>query len=681
MCGICGIALPAGSRRRLDTELLERMRDTLVHRGPDGAGAFLEGGVGLGHRRLSIIDVAHGHQPMASDGGRLQIVYNGEVFNHPVLKRELEAAGHHYHTRCDTETVLRLYQSDGARAPERMRGMFAFAIWDRERRELFLCRDRLGVKPLYYVHAADGALYFASEIKALLAAGAVAPALNARAFPHVIANHAPSGEETLFEGVRRLPAGHTLLWRDGEIEIRRYWDLRFAAAHDDGRPSEGGRVSDGGAAQEREIVEDYLARFTDAVRMRLMSDVPLGMFLSGGIDSAAITAVMSRLVDDPIKTFSVAFAEREANELRYARLVADRYRTDHHEIVVTPAEFFEALPRLVWHEDEPIAHPSSVALNFVSRLAADHVKVVLTGEGSDETLAGYNRYRATVLQMAVGGQYERLVPGAVRAAVRRGVEALPAGRLRQKLGRTVLTRSADLDTLYFDNFAVFARAEQPALLSREMRERTDDVDPYAAYHAALARTDARSLLNKLLYADTKTYLHELLMKQDQMSMAASIESRVPFLDHPLVEFAARLPDRMKLRGMTTKYVLRKAMRDHLPPEILGRKKMGFPVPVGAWFRGPFRPLLNEFVLGDRALARNLFDPAALRSLVGRHVVAGENHSERLWALVTLEMWQRIFLDGEEPEQLVTSGQWRVAGGRRPTTSAVPAAFSPLATRP
>jgi len=641
--------LPAGSRRRLDMELLERMRDTLVHRGPDGAGAFLEGGVGLGHRRLSIIDVAHGQQPMVSDDGRFQVVYNGEVFNHPTLKRELEAAGRRYHTRCDTETVLRLYESDGERAPERMRGMFAFAIWDRERRELFLCRDRLGVKPLYYVHAADGALYFASEIKALLAAGAVTPALNARAFPDFLANHAPSGDETLFEGVRRLPAGHTLLWREGKIEIRRYWDLSFAPAHDDGRPSESSRVRD------RDVVQEYASRFRDAVRMRLMSDVPLGMFLSGGIDSAAITAVMSQLVDDRIKTFSVAFAEREANELHYARLVAERYRTDHHEITVTPGDFFGALPRLVWHEDEPIAHPSSVALNFVSRLAAERVKVVLTGEGSDETLAGYNRYRATVLQMAVGGRYERLVPAAVRAAVRRGVFALPAGRVRQKLGRTVLVRSADLDTLYFDNFAVFARAEQPSLLSREMRERTAGADPYAAYHAALERTDARSLLNKLLYADTKTYLHELLMKQDQMSMAASIESRVPFLDHPLVEFAARLPDRMKLRGMTTKYVLRQAMRDHLPPEILSRKKMGFPVPVGAWFRGAFRPLLDEFVLGDRALSRGLFEPAALRALVGRHVVAGENHSERLWALVTLEMWQRIFLDGERPEDVADAG--------------------------
>src|SRR5687767_7855197 len=486
MCGICGIALPAGSARRLDMELLERMRDTLVHRGPDAAGAFLEGGVGLGHRRLSIIDVAHGQQPMESDGGRLQLVYNGEVFNHPTLMRELEAAGHHYRTHCDTETVLRLYQDEGVRAPERMRGMFAFAIWDRERRELFLCRDRLGVKPLYYVHAADGALYFASEIKALLAAGAVAPALNARAFPDFLANHAPSGDETLYEGVKRLPAGHTLLWRDGKIEIRQYWDLSFAGGDDGDRRS------------DADVVAEYSERFTEAVRMRLMSDVPLGMFLSGGIDSAAITAVMSRLVDDPIKTFSVAFAEREANELRYARMVATRYHTDHHEVVVTPGQFFGALPTLVWHEDEPIAHPSSIALNFVSRLAAERVKVVLTGEGSDETLGGYGRYRYTVWNMALGRMAETLTGSIGRRVGGAMIDRLPQGsRWQSRLRRTALSRPATLDDLYFDNFAVFDRRAIRALLAPAHRDSSGTMDPYAAQHALLRSTDAGSVLNQL----------------------------------------------------------------------------------------------------------------------------------------------------------------------------------------
>jgi asparagine synthase (glutamine-hydrolysing) len=638
MCGICGIVLPPGSGRRLDADLLERMRDTMVHRGPDGAGSYIDDGVALGHRRLSIVDLAHGQQPMASDDGNLQLVYNGEVFNHPALMAELSSQGVTYRTHCDTETVLRLYERRGAATAAQLRGMFAFGIWNRARRELFLCRDRFGVKPLYYVHGEDGALYFASEIKALLAADAVRPALNVAALPDFLANHATSDDQTLFAGVRRLPAGHTLTWRDGKIEIRQYWDLHFAPA------------ADADPRSDAELVADYSERFDEAVRLRLMSDVPLGMFLSGGIDSAAITASMAGMVSGPIKTFSVAFAEREANELHYARLVAERYRTDHHEVVVTPEQFFDALPSLIWHEDEPLAHPSSVALNFVSRLAAEHVKVVLTGEGSDETMAGYNRYRATIFNTRFGSQYERLLPGAVRAGVRGAVGAMSSkSRVRQKLSRTFLTRSADLDTLYFDNFAVFGRAAQPSLLSAGMRERVAGIDPYAAYHAAMAATDADTLLNKLLYTDTKTYLQELLMKQDQMSMAASIESRVPFLDHPLVEFVARLPERMKLRGVTTKWILREAMRDRLPAEILSRKKMGFPVPVGAWFRGPYRHLLDEYVLGERALARGLFEPAALRSLVERHCTGGENHAERLWALVTLEMWQRIFLDGELPD--------------------------------
>jgi len=364
---------------------------------------------------------------------------------------------------------------------------------------------------------------------------------------------------------------------------------------------------------------------------------------------------MSQLVDEPIKTFSVAFAEREANELSYARLVASRYRTDHHEVVVTPDEFFASLPKLVWHEDEPIAHPSSIALYFVSRLAAERVKVVLTGEGSDETLAGYNRYRVTLFNQRLGRPYEAALPRAMRAAVRSGIDTLPSGgALRRRLTRTILYLPADLDTLYFDNFAVFGRRRQRELLAPELASELSGVDPYAAAHAALAATDAPTMLDRLLYADTKTYLHELLMKQDQMSMAASIESRVPFLDHPLVEFASSLPQRLKLRGWTTKYVLRQAMRDLLPEEILSRRKMGFPVPVGAWFRGAFTGVVDEFVLGERAMARGLFQREHVRRLVEAHNTGREKHDERLWMLVNWEIWQRIFLDGEAPESI----QWR-----------------------
>ncbi len=615
------------------------MCNSIRHRGPDGAGVFLDPGVALGHRRLSIVDVAHGAQPMASDDGRLQMVYNGEVYNHPVLMPQLQAQGVIYRTHCDTETVLRLYERIGKALPSQLRGMFAIAIWDRTERELFLVRDRFGVKPVYYAHLEDGTLLFGSEIKAILASGELRAELNAAALPDYLANYAPSGDETMYAGIRRLPAGHTLTWKDGAITIAPYWDLAFAEGTLDDR-------------SDASLVDEYHERFREAVKMRLMADVPLGMFLSGGIDSAAITAVMSQLVSEPIKTFSVAFAEREANELAYARMVSQRYGTDHHEIVVSPADFFGALPKLVWHEDEPIAHPSSIALNFVSRLAAERVKVVLTGEGSDETLAGYNRYRVTVYNAKFGARYEHLAPRALRAAVKGGIEALPGrGGLRRKLERTFLYLPSDLDTLYFDNFAVFGRARQAEILSKGMRDRVGSIDPYAAHHAALARTNARSLLNRLLYADTKTYLHELLMKQDQMSMAASIESRVPFLDHPLVEFAAALPLRMKLRGVTTKYILREAMKSSLPPEILSRKKMGFPVPVGSWFAGPFRHVIDEFVLSPRAAARGLFDMNAVSSMADRHLRGEQKHDQRLWALVNLEIWQRIFLDGEPVESI------------------------------
>jgi asparagine synthase (glutamine-hydrolysing) len=403
------------------------------------------------------------------------------------------------------------------------------------------------------------------------------------------------------------------------------------------------------------LVDEYRERFRESVRLRLMADVPLGMFLSGGIDSASITAMMSTLVSEPIRTFSVAFAEREANELAYARLVAQRYRTDHHEIVVTPEQFFGALPTLVWHEDEPIAHPSSIALNFVSRLAAERVKVVLTGEGSDETLGGYGRYRYTVWNMTLGRMTEGLTGSIGRRLGQAMVERLPAGsRWQSRLRRTALTRPATLDDLYFDNFAVFDRRAIRALLAPEYRDSLGAIDPYAEAHRLLAETDAGSLLNQLLYTDLFTYLHELLMKQDQMSMAASIESRVPFLDHPLVEFTATLPERLKLRGRTTKYILREAMRDFLPAEILSRSKMGFPVPVGRWLREAHRGIVEEFVLGDRAAARGLFDPSCVRAVAAEHAGGHRDHSERLWALANVEIWHRIFIDGEAPADVGVS---------------------------
>jgi asparagine synthase (glutamine-hydrolysing) len=635
MCGINGIAFSTRSGRQVEVAELRRMRDVITHRGPDDEGMFISGPVGLGHRRLSIVDVAGGHQPMTNEDGSLHITYNGEIYNHADFRDQLEAKGHVYQTHCDTEAILHLYEEYGADCVEYLRGMFAFAMWDQRKRELFIARDRLGVKPLYYVHTDDGSLYFASEIKGLLEARGVKREINFAALPDYLANHGTSGDETLFAGVKRLLPGHTLTWRDGELTIREFWDISFAE-----EGAESGRRDD-------DLIAEWSHLFRTSVRLRLMADVPLGMFLSGGIDSSAIAAVMSGMVNEPIKTFSVAFAEREANELSYARLVAEKFKTDHHEVVVSPSQFFAALPNMVWHEDEPLAHPSSVALYYVSRLASKHVKVVLTGEGSDELLGGYERYYKTLYNLALGPNYHRLVPGSVRDAIQTRIRALPVNsRARHKLTRTFLYLSPDIENLYFDNFAVFTRTMQSDLFTETARERAGTIDPYRDMRRYFETTNARSLLNRMLYTDTKTYLHELLMKQDQMSMAASIESRVPFLDHKLVEFTVRLPERLKLRhGWTTKYVLRRAMKGLLPEPILARKKMGFPVPVGKWFRGEFRSVIDEYVLSDRATSRGIFEPKFVSSIVTRHR-AGENHSERLWALVNFEIWLRRFFDGE-----------------------------------
>jgi len=637
MCGINGIAFSKRSGRMVEGRVLTAMRDVLRHRGPDDVGILVDGRVGLGHRRLSIVDVGGGRQPISNEDNTIHIIYNGEIYNHADYREPLEASGHVYRTHCDTETIVHLYEEHGRDCVQYLRGMFAFAIWDQRKQELFIARDRLGVKPLYYFHAADGSLYFASEIKALFAAGALKPELNYRALPDYLANHATSGEETLFTRVKRLLPGHTMMWRDGALDIQRYWDVTFQG--------------DEPQRSRREYIDQWKDLFAQSVRLRLMADVPLGMFLSGGIDSSAIAAMMSGMVDEPIKTFSVAFNEREANELEYARLVADAFKTDHHEVIIDPADFFAYLPKLIWHEDEPLAHPSSVALYFVSELASQHVKVVLTGEGSDEMLGGYERYYKTIFNLALGGAYHKLPAEPVRRLVKRSIEQLSlSSKARQKLRRTFLYLPADIETLYFDNFAVFTRAMQPELLTAEARERIGAIDPYREMNRYFENTDADSLLDRMLYTDTKTYLHELLMKQDQMSMAASVESRVPFLDHKLVEFTAQLPEQMKLRrGWTTKYILREAMKNALPAPILKRSKMGFPVPVGKWFRRDFRNVIDEYVLSERAFARGIFSPDYVSKLVAEHT-AGVNHSERLWSLVNFEMWQRQFIDGEQGQE-------------------------------
>jgi asparagine synthase (glutamine-hydrolysing) len=649
MCGIAGI-VATHALRPDDRERVVRMRDVLAHRGPDGAGVFADGRAALGHRRLSIVDLAGGAQPLANEDGTIQIVFNGEIYNHADLRPRLEAAGHRYHTRSDTETIVHAYEQWGDDCVDHLRGMFAFAIWDAPRRRLLLARDRLGVKPLYWAQAGDR-LLFASEIKAILESGLIEARANEAVLPEVLATRATAGEDTLFHGVHKLMPGHVLAFAGGQIRPRRYWDVPDGP--DPAAP----------ARSRAEEVEAFRALLDESVRVRLMSDVPLGVFLSGGIDSSAIAGLMARHVGR-LQTFSVAFEDRACNELEYAREVAGAIGAENHEIIVGEQDFFSALPRLIWHEDEPVAHPSSVPLYFVSELARRHVKVVLTGEGSDELLAGYGKYPRALLNWRLGRLYASLVPGPVRRGLAGLVDRLP-GRAGRYARRSFLSVEHAPDMTFFDNFAAVNLARQRQLLSPRLqsllRERA-----YGSVMAAFDRPPStRPLLDHLLYADLKTYLVELLMKQDQMSMAASIESRVPFLDHHLVEFAWRLPPDRKLSGFTTKRILRDAIADVVPRSILTRPKAGFPVPFGRWLQGGWHVVARDVLMDRQARERDLLAPAAVERLLQAAARGVHGSAEVVWSLVNLEVWFRTFIDGEGVQTL---------------PSALPAARSGPATR-
>jgi asparagine synthase (glutamine-hydrolysing) len=627
MCGLSGSAVPPGRGRRIDPELVERMSAALTHRGPDDSGLVVDGSVALANRRLSIVDIPGGHQPMTSADGRFTVTYNGEIYNAQEIRRRLEQRGHRYRTSCDTEALLHLYAEEGTDLVRHLRGCFAFALWDHEAQRLVLARDRLGVKPLYFVHDRDGSIHFASEIKAFVAAGVVRPELNVAALPGYLANRATYGEQTLFAGVRRLAAGHMLVWQDGDAAVTRYWDLPEASAE---------------PWPEDNAVTRWGELFRESVRLRLIADVPIGVYLSGGIDSSAVAAVVAELSDEPLRTFSVGFSEGGVDELPNAAAVARFLRASHREVIVTPDAFAAALPRLTAQNDEPLGHPASVPLYFVSELAAHDVKVVLSGEGADETLAGYSRYRTTVHNLAAGRLYERLTRESWRRVL--------APRIRsRRMSRTFLALPADERNLYFDNFAVFGSGAQRDLLTAEAAARTAGSDPHAEAVLHFGARPNTDLLDRMLYTDVKTHLHGLLMKQDKMSMAASLEARVPFLDHELVELSARLPSRLKLhRGRTTKYVVRRCMQGVLPAEVLRRRKLGFPVPVDAWCRRELGPALDDLVLGERARRRGLFEPEYVDRLVREHR-AGARHGDRLWALLSFELWARCYLDGEQPE--------------------------------
>ncbi len=596
------------------------------YRGPDGVGQVcLESdGVALGHRRLSILDLSEaGHQPMKSHSGRLWLVFNGEIYNYIEIRRELESLGHAFCSGSDTEVLLYAYEQWGAACLTRFMGMYAFAIWDRERKELFAARDRLGIKPFYYRASSHG-IAFASEIKSILAVQREPPQVDVTLIDAYMSFGYVPGEDTLHQGTRRLLPGHTLTWRDGRVQISRYWDLDFGAPRD---------------ASLAESTEQIRGLLQDSIALHLRSDVPLGVFLSGGLDSSAVVAMLSPGASSGLKTFSVAYDFGAAyDETPYAREVAAAFRTDHHEVRVTPAEFRDFIPDYIWHMDEPVTEAAAISLFYVSKLAREHVVVCLSGEGSDELFAGYDFYAYNLaierLRGLFGGGLFRRLSSLIRQV--RRLEKFRkyldlAGEPIEKRYRGISTYEIGKKaSLYSGGFAAHAAEGNP--------------NCHAFIDGLFARSRQWDSLSRMLYFDTKTWLvDDLLIKADRMSMATSIELRVPFLDHRLVEKAATLPARHKIRGLQTKSVLKKVMDTRLPARIVSRRKMGFPTPLEFMFRGELFDYARETLLSHQAVNRGYFHASAVDRLLRDHREGKAANHREIWQLLVLEEWHRRFM--------------------------------------
>jgi asparagine synthase (glutamine-hydrolysing) len=632
MCGIAGFAdaltsADAGSPERLeaDTRLLRGMCRVIRHRGPDDEGVRVEPGVGLGMRRLSIIDLATGHQPIGSEDGAVQVVFNGEIYNFRELRAELEGAGHRFATTTDTEVIVHGYEEWGRVVFERLRGMFGIALWDRRARTLWLARDRAGIKPLYYVEH-EGRLFYGSELKSLLAAGAVERAVDPQALAHYLTFLYTPPDRAIFPGVRKLPPGHVLCWRDGEPTVTPFW-----------KPP----VDEITQMDETEAEEMLLARLRDAVRSHLVSDVPLGAFLSGGVDSSLVVALMAEASSRPVKTFSIGFDEPAYDELDAARLMANHVGADHHEFVVRP-DALGIVEQIVSHFDEPFADASAIPTWYVSELARRHVTVVLSGDGGDELFAGYDRY----VPHAQVARFDTLpVPGK-RALAGLAARTMPHGARGQRFLRHV---ARDEESRYIESVSFFGAEDRRALLEADYAA-GDAFAPEEHMHARFARVRHLPLVSRMMQVDFGTYLPEdVLTKVDRMSMAHSIESRVPLLDHPLVEFALRLPLGLKLRDGRRKHLLKRVASRVVPDAILSRKKQGFGVPLGLWFRGKLRGAFEDILLSPRARQRGYFDGREVQRLLDEHLAGKRDHELRLWQLFMFELWHRAYLDGTEVE--------------------------------
>jgi asparagine synthase (glutamine-hydrolysing) len=625
MCGICGI-ISTDPSEHFDSRIIQRMRDTLAHRGPDDKGAYLGPGIALGHRRLSIIDLRpEGRQPMANEDGRVQIVFNGEIYNFAEHRDWLIAKGHRFKSRTDTEVIIHLYEELGVDCLKRLRGMFAFAIWDERKRFLFLARDRLGKKPLFY-HFDGKRLLFASEIKALLAYPSVTATADPQAIDYYLSLGYVPGPFSAFKGIQKLPPAHYLTFSQGRLEIKRYWQVHYLPKLE---------LSENAACAQ--IVE----RLTEAVKLRLISDVPLGAFLSGGIDSSAIVALMAKLSNAPVKTFSIGFNEPEYDETEHARSVAQQFGTEHHQFTVEP-DAIDILETLVWHFDEPFADSSALPTYYLSKLTREHVTVALNGDAGDENFAGYPRYLVTLLS-----QYLYSGSGPLRGVMSStAAQGRKLFRDNSKMARCLRLIERTLKSgPRLGYLRLMTHRPGESMYSADFASSVDRDAAEKLIMAAYDRSDAKHIVDATLNVDLDLYLpYDLLVKVDIASMAVGLEARSPMVDHEFVEFVATLPARFKISGLTLKAIFKKALRGLLPERILTRRKMGFGVPLDHWFRGQLSELLRDTLLSQRSLERGYFRRRSVEQLVEAHISGRSNHQYQLWNLLMLELWHRVFID-------------------------------------
>lgn len=632
MCGIAGI-LYHDKTRHVSQILIERMNSTQRHRGPDDSGIWIKENIGLGFDRLAIIDLSPtGHQPMCNEDGSVWIAFNGEIYNYLELREDLIKKGHTFRSRSDTETIIHLWEEEGERCVEKLRGMFAFAIWDANKQTLFLARDREGKKPLFYAPLGDR-LVFGSEIKAILQDEDFQIAPDLEAIHHYLAYQSVPAPYSAFKGIRKLPPAHTLLCQDGKIRLRRYWKLSYAHKRVIHTPQD-----------ELALQEEIIERLHEAVRIRLMSEVPLGAFLSGGIDSSIVVALMAGLMDKPVKTFSIGFTNEEYNELPYARMVAERYGTEHHEFVVTP-DAKSIFPELVWHYNEPFADSSAIPTYYVSKLAREYVTVILTGDAGDENFAGYPRYQ-------FDGNYQ--LKSRLSYTLKRFAKGNPLTgvyfNLKDPIG--TFNRLAGLSQerlFYYLRITHFHEGYQKDLYTPEFRNLLGNSYTVDRMLDIYRDSDARNFLDSTLDLDLQLYLPDTLMsKVDIASMAHSLEARAPMLDHKFLEFAATIPPGLKLKnGLESKHIFKKAVEPYLPHDVIYRKKMGFGVPIDHWFRDELKDMVYDTLLSQRAIQRGYFRRDYIEQILNRHQ-AGETWQYLIWNLLMLELWHLMFIDGTLP---------------------------------